>query len=400
MTNNKITKSNNSKAKKTATKKEKKDKNTKIIDDTIKKENKHNKRKKIYLSFNAKIVINFLLVIIIIILLITSSFLSFSITKPQIISYNDKSNIDYKVYLKKNDFYETEYLNKGMAYVASLIDKINVKYIYNFSVNEDSDIDLKYKVMAKLVISSQNNTKIFFENEYEIAKEEVAEIRNEKGYLLNKEVIIDYDYYNNLVNKFKSNYAVNTTSYLEVYLQVNEESKETNNYYLNNQTKTILKIPLSEQELNIGLEEKFVNDSKQIISDAKFIIGDIKFLIIDAILLILFVISLIKLFKRISVVSSKKSNYDKYISRLLRGYDRLIVNVRTAPNLKDYNVVKVESFEELIDMRDNVKEPIRYFVISEHQKCEFFITNHNDLYLYVVKAVDLDNSNNNGIKKY
>lgn len=399
MTNSKITKINNSKSKKTITKKEKKDKNTKIIDDTIKKENKHNKRKKIYLSFNSRILINLILIFIIFILLIISFFLSFSITKSQTISYNDKSNIDYKVYLKKNDFYETDYLNKGMAYVASLIDKINVKYNYNFSTNVYSDVDLKYKVMAKLVISSQNNSKIFYENEYEIAKEEIAEIRNKKEYLLNKEVVIDYNYYNNLVNNFKSKYAVNTTSYLEVYLQVNEESKETNDYNLNNQTRTILTIPLSEQEINIGLEEKVVNDSKQIMSETKFIIGDIKFLIIDAILLVLLVIYLIKLFKRISVVFSKKSNYDKYVNRLLRGYDRLIVNVRTAPNLEDYNIVKVESFEELIDMRDNVKEPIRYFVITEHQKCEFFITNQNDLYLYVVKSVDLENSNNN-IKKY
>lgn len=386
MTNNQITKSNNSKSKKTTTKK---DKNTKIIGE-----------KKLYLSFNARIVINLLLVIIIVILLIISSFMSFSITKPEIINYEDKSNIDYKVYLKKNDFYETDYLNKGMAYVASLIDKINIKYNYKFNVNEDSDIDLKYKVMAKIVISSQNNSKIFYENEYEIAKEEVTEIRNEKEFLLNKEVIIDYDYYNNLVNKFKSRYAVNTTSYLEVYLQVNEESKETNTYYLNNQTRTILRIPLSEQEINIGLEETNVNDSKQIMSDAQFILGDIKILIIDAILLVLFVISLIKLFKRISVLFSKKSNYDKYVNRLLRGYDRLIVNVRTAPKLEDYNIVKVESFNELIDMRDNVKEPIRYFVVTEHQKCEFFITNHNDLYLYVVKSVDLDNSNSDDIKKY
>lgn len=389
MTNNKITKSNNSKSKKKIEKKEKLNKNTKIMDE-----------KNLYFSFNERIVINLILVIVIVILLTISFFMSFSITKPQIINYKDKSNIDYKVYLKKNDFYETEYLNKGMAYVASLIDKINIKYNYNFNVNEDSDIDLKYKVMAKLVISSQNNSKIFYENEYEIAKEEIAEIRNEKEYLLNKEVIIDYDYYNNLVNKFKSRYAVNTTSYLEVYLLVNEESKDTNEYYLNNQTRSILRIPLSEQEINIGLEETNVSDSKQIISDAKFILGNIKFLIIDVILLILFIISLIKLFKKISVVFSKKSNYDKYVNRLLRGYDRLIVNVRTAPNLEDYNIVKVDSFEELIDMRDNVKEPIRYFVITEHQKCEFFIINHNELYLYVVKSVDLDNPKNNAEKKY
>ena len=36
------------------------------------------------------------------------------------------SKIDYKVYLLKNDFYEKEYLDKDMLYVASLIDKVKI----------------------------------------------------------------------------------------------------------------------------------------------------------------------------------------------------------------------------------------------------------------------------------
>ncbi|MBR4618281.1 MAG: hypothetical protein IKO49_03150 [Bacilli bacterium] len=350
------------------------------------------KKKTFYLSFNARVFIKLLLVCIILMSLIASVFMSFSITKSKTINYTHKSSIDYKVYLKENNFYTSNYLGKGMAYIASLIDKINIDYNYQFNSNEKSDIDLKYKVMAKLVIASQRNSKIFYENEYEIAKEEIAGIRSNDKYLLNKNVIIDYDYYNNLANRFKSNYAVNTTSYLEVYLVVNEESKETNSYSLNDTTKTILSIPLSENEINIGLKENTVNETKQIISDSEFLLGDIKFIVIDVVLLLLFIIVFIKLVKEISVLLSKTSNYDKYIGRILRGYDRLIVNVKTAPNMDDYNIIKVESFEELVDVRDNVKEPIRYFVITEHQKCEFFIVNHSDLYLYIVKAVDLDNS--------
>ena len=35
------------------------------------------------------------------------------------VSYSEKSNIDYVVYLKKNNFYEDDYLGKDMLYVAS-----------------------------------------------------------------------------------------------------------------------------------------------------------------------------------------------------------------------------------------------------------------------------------------
>jgi len=345
-------------------------------------------KSKIYLDFKARFLINIIIVVILIGCLVASIIMSFSITKSEKIVYSNKSSIDYKVYLNDNEFYNQEYLNKGMAYVASLIDKINIDYNFQFKINKESNINLTYKVMAKIVIASQNNSKIFYENEYEITKEEIEELTDIKEYTINKNVIIDYDYYNDLANKFKSKYAVNTLNYLDVYLEVNEENRE---YELNNKSTTLLTIPLSQQEINIGLEEKTIDEQKQIMSSSKVIFNDNKYIILDVILFVLSVAMLTQLLKRISIISVKKSKYDKYINKLLRGYDRLIVNVRTAPIFSNYNIIKVESFEELLDVRDNIKEPIQYFNIVEHQKCEFFIINQNDLYLYVVKSVDIDN---------
>ena len=67
-----------------------------------------------------------------------------------------------------------------MAYVASLIDKIKIKYNYNFVATENSNLDINYKVIAKLVIASQNNSKIFFEKEYDLSKEIIDEMVNKK----------------------------------------------------------------------------------------------------------------------------------------------------------------------------------------------------------------------------
>ena len=351
----------------------------------------NNKKFRPYFSFNFRLVFISILEVIFIAALAISISKSYSIIKSEVIKYTEKSNIDYKVYLKDNDFYNTKYLDKGMAYVASLIDKININYNYKFNINTKSYIDFKYKVYAKLQIVSQNNSKIFYENEYELINENNESMRNNTNYTLDVEVPIDYDYYNSLANNFKSKYAVNTNSYLKVYLKVNELNSNNNNAYkLNEENVTILTIPLSEQEINIGLDEQIVNNDKKIVTESKFKIGENKYLLTDLVLFIAIIVLGIQLFKSLFKISDKVSDYDKYVNRILRGYDRLIVNVKTSPNLNDYNIVKVESFEELVDLRDNVKEPIRYHVITKHQKCEFFITNHNDLYLYVVKAIDLD----------
>lgn len=395
MTTNKNLKNSDEKEKKSiikkvkVNKKEKKESTNNLNNEIFKKSGKLKRR--LYLSFNTRVLLNLLLVIIIVGSLIASLFMSFSITKTKRINYSNRSAIDYKVYLSDNEFYNEEYLNKGMAYVASLIDKISINFNYKFNSDIRSNIDFKSKVIAKLVISSQNNSKVFYENEYDISKEETSEMKNEDVHILNKEVVIDYDYYNDLANKFKSQYAVNTDSYLEVYLLVNEKNKDDNSYELNSEQKASLVIPLSQQEINIGLEEKNINEDKQVVFPPEIVITDARFIILDVILFILAVVFLARFMKKLTLISSKKSDYDKYVDKLLRGYDRLIVNVKTSPNFENYNVIKVESFDELLDVRDNVKEPIKYYVIIEHQKCEFFITNNDDLYLYVVKAIDIDN---------
>ena len=89
------------------------------------------------------------------------------------INYNEKSNIDYKVYLKDNDFYDEEFLGKDQAYVASLIDNIEVDFKYKLNM-ETEDIEFKYSyyVTAKLEIIDKTSNEALFNPVYPIKEEE------------------------------------------------------------------------------------------------------------------------------------------------------------------------------------------------------------------------------------
>ncbi len=354
-------------------------------------------KKGLYFSYGTRVTCNSIILIALLFGFLYFLSMSFSITKKQFINYKENSDIDYKIYLKDNKFYEKNYLEKGMVYVASLIDKIHVNYRYNFLADKKSDIDIKYKVVAKLIIASQNNSNVFFTKEYELLKEVDDEIVGKNGYSIDsKDIVIDYQLYNDLANDFKSNYAVNTDSRLEVSLFVTEVSKESNLYDLSSANKVTLIIPLSQQEVNISFDNKNVNVEKQLMSNARIILKDKNDALICIGLFILLVIFTIRLIKKLSLMSNDKSKYDKYVDRLLRGYDRLIINIKSTPNFDEYNVIKVEQFEELVDARDNTNQPINYYIVTPHQKCEFFVINKNNLYLYVVKAIDFDGENING----
>ena len=84
--------------------------------------------KKLYIGYGVRLFLNTILYIIFLCLGITFIFFAFDFKEQKIINYTEKSNLDYKVYLKQNDFYDTEYLEKDMLYIASLIDKVNIEF--------------------------------------------------------------------------------------------------------------------------------------------------------------------------------------------------------------------------------------------------------------------------------
>ena len=123
----------------------------------------------------AKLKIQFKLALIFIAIVILSCLMFYSISNIKIVnignsnSFKENGDINYKVYLKDNDFYDTNYLDnndKNTAYVASLIDKVNVNFKYNFNMENPSNINFNYSIIGKLSILNSNNGNVLFNKDY------------------------------------------------------------------------------------------------------------------------------------------------------------------------------------------------------------------------------------------
>ncbi len=362
----------------------------KKVDNNIKK-NKNiesNNDKKV--DFNKKF---FLCAFLVILFSILAAFFikrSYAILGEQNITYQENSDLDYKVYLKKNDFYESEYLNKDMVYVASLIDKIDVNFNYIFNISKKSNIDFTYDIIGKLIISDKSNGNTFFEKEYVLLDKVDDTMTSDGLHQINKSVSIDYGKYNNLANQFKSKYGVDANSRLVVYLNIHEKSKN-NNFNLNNTSNMSLSIPLSERAINISMDYNEVNKTSKLVRDKQFVITNYLFVVLGAIFIVLLIITLVKFIKMLLSIRIKRSKYDKYVNRLLREYDRLIVETATAPNhINNKDVVEILKFQELLDVRDNLKLPIKYYIVKDHKECYFYINHEEELYIFKVSANELE----------
>ena len=114
-----------------------------------------------YVSYNVRLVRNIVIFVIAFSLCLFLASKSFEYEDTKVVKFRENNTIDYKVYLKENEFYDTPYLDKGMIYVASLIDKIQLSFNYDFDIDTNVDLDFNYKVLGDLVISSVNGATNF-----------------------------------------------------------------------------------------------------------------------------------------------------------------------------------------------------------------------------------------------
>ncbi len=353
---------------------------------------KKNLKKIKYESFENKLIKQIILMVFTLILSLGMIYYALNNTNKESISYTQNGNVDYKVCLKENNFYSQNCLDKNMSYVSSLIKNVGLTFNYDLNTSEQLNVKTEYEVTAKLVISNAENTSKYFEQKYILqdkTSEGISQINNE--YKISKNIDIDYDYYNTIASTFKSQYGVETNSYIEVSFQVFHANKENEDIRVPSPSPVILNIPLSQKSININMTASGVNKQEtQNIESSIFTLNNIICLFIGIIALIVCLISGLKIAKMLTLIKEKKNNYDKFMEKILREYDRLIVETSTLPKFNNYFVTKVNSFGELIDVRDNLRLPIMYYEVAKHQKCHLYIIDNKNLYLLTVKAVDME----------
>ena len=304
--------------------------------------------------------------------------------KESVVNYNETGDIDYKVYLKDNSFYNDKYLGKDMQYVASLIDKININYKFNMKSDNNLNYDYKYNIKADLLITDPNdNNKILYKKTNVLRSD-----KKNKG-----EFNINYDEYNSYVNSFKKTYALSVKSKLVVTMEISTKAKSKilkDDFEKVN--KLSLAIPLSEQTIDIGIDTSSINNAgtldKNYISQIKKPFVLVLGFIVGILSLALLYISLYTLFSG----RSKIDVYNSTISKILKEYDRAIVSSKSIAtiNEEDYNVVKVDSIDELLDAHDTTLQPILYSELVENEVSCFILLNNNILYKLVLRRKQLE----------
>lgn len=313
--------------------------------------------------------------------------------EESIIGYNELGNIDYKVYLKENNYYQNEYLGKDMQYIASLIKDIQTKFNYEMHTQEKLDYTYTYKVTADLVITDPNdNNKVLYKRPTVLVKE-ATKTEKTASFRVDQDVSINYDEYNNYVNAFKKEYALSINSKLVLTFQIDitgkskslkEDFKKTD--------KLLIAIPMSEQTISIGIDTSDINNSgtleKNYMSQIKKPVALVLGIIVGILSLILLYIVIYTYITN----RAKKDIYKSTVNSILKEYDRAIVTSKTTEVIDEskYNVIEVPRIEELLDAHDSTGKPILYNEDTENGISTFIIVSDEILYKYRIIRKELE----------
>lgn len=313
--------------------------------------------------------------------------------EESIIGYNEVGNIDYKVFLKENNYYKEQYLGKDMQYVASIIKDIVPTFTYEMHSEEKMEYTYNYKVSADLIISDPNdNNKVLYKRPSLLVKDTKEKVTG-GSFRVDQDVSINYDEYNNYVNAFKKEYALSVNSKLVLTFNIDVTGKSPLlKEDFKKSSKLVIAIPMSEQTINIGIDTSDINNSGTL---ERNYMSQIKKPVALVLGIIVGILSLALLYIVIYNFLTNRSKTDVYkatIKSILREYDRAIVSSKTADTIDEskYNVIEVPRIEELLDAHDSTGKPILYNEDTENDISTFIIVSDEILYKYRVVKKELE----------
>jgi len=275
-----------------------------------------------------------------------------------------------------------------MYYVASLIDKINVDFNYNFNIDAEADMNFTYSIVGNLKITDELDKNTYFKKDYILLEPKQLNVEKQKSQSINETLSIDYDYYNKIANDFKSVYGLDTSSSLTLYLKISKNIRENEKTITNTGSDIALKIPLSQRAIDIKMDDTVLSDTKSYVQTAKMNTTDYIYIGCAGVLFIVGLGYLLKLMVLVVKAMPKKSKYEEYVRKLLREYDRLIVETSTQPNYEGKEIITINRIEELLDARDNLKMPVIYFNYRKKRKCTFHVEKEGIVYLMTVNEAN------------
>lgn len=305
--------------------------------------------------------------------------------------YTEQAKVDYTVNLKENEFYQQSSLDEKSAVIASLIKNIELQFNYNLKLDKEQDYTYNYNVIAKTTVKESNKDNVIYETTEELLNKAAQESSAKNLNILEK-FTIDYNEYNEKISKFINVYGLSdTTNTLELSMYVNVINKYDGTKVNKDNKVMTISIPLTTKTVDVRISSNVIKDTGKMLSKksefehAQYVFGAS---IISA---VVGLILLIKFVKYIIDTRSAETMYAQELKQILFSYKSYIQKSNTEISKRGYKIIQINTFNEILGLRDTMQTPILMYTDEEELRTEFIIINEKILYVYVLGAKEIRN---------
>lgn len=291
--------------------------------------------------------------------------------------YDDKSDIIYKVN------YIDDSISNNNKYISNLVKDIDINLNYENILSEYVSGYYKYDVVGYLITYTDDINDELWIREKNIIDDKVVVLdkNNVNSIKIIDNFKIDFKKYREEIYDFIKDYDMELSGYLSIKINIMEFLKFTSLDDEYNDYKTItINIPLTEDIFKINVNN--LNNRDNYYEFTKNTSMNIFFLVIGMLCLSLTLTSLIMVIRQFKIIYKMQSKYKKTLNKILSKYDNCIVKVNKLYVNKKYNMIYVDSFDELLDVYYKKDQMISFKEVKRDSEAIFVIIDNDDAWIY------------------
>ena len=297
----------------------------------------------------------------------------------------------YYAYLNENEYYEEERLNGDHAYISSLIHHMDVAFTYRSEMEaDDVTYRYRYRVDAQYIVLDRNSGAAIY-NPVETLLGPTEGTITGSVLKLDPTVSIDYHKYDQKIKEFIADYKLGgvsaelrVTMFVEVVGMSETFAKDDEGQYtiqvvipLNQATikpETTGTLPVGERPILANL-----NGYKSVFKILAIIFG-----ILDGAAIAVFIVYAVK-------TRDVHLDYARKVQKIVSNYKAFIQKINNPFDETGYQVLSVDTFNEMLEIRDTLQVPLLMFE-NEDQTCTRFVIPASGglLYAFEIKVDTFD----------
>lgn len=301
--------------------------------------------------------------------------------------YSVSQSISNAVLYHQNSFYGTDDVIDNTAFVAPLTNEIRTQFHYQYSGTKSAALEYRFGVAALIrgtyaLSEKEEESANVWTKQYELIAPITKQI-NGTNFVIDQPITIPYEQYRILIDQYRSALQVPVDGEAIISIVVSVKGVIDGTPFDDTKTSTIA-LPLTRQIYQPATKyEK--NSSKDITtaSSRATQAGVSQLLLVTSVVFTALGVALIVFAMRRRIF---RTSYQKELDKIYRYHEGIIVRAREHPDLSGKRIVAVKSFDDMLNLEEEVKAPIVSSEAGEHAT-RFMIIKDDVVYMYLLGSL-------------